>query len=91
MELLNPSYEETKINQIPADRLLELRGKTVGIISNGKENTAPFFEYLSQILKDKYGVQNVVQRIKGNYSAPAEDELMAEIVGWDAVLSGVGD
>ena len=91
MELLNPSYEETKINQRPADRLLELRGKTVGIISNGKENTAPFFEYLSQILEDKYGVQNVVQRIKGNYSAPAEDELMAEIVGWDAVLSGVGD
>ncbi|MFQ3316306.1 MAG: hypothetical protein ACI85J_000491 [Candidatus Poriferisodalaceae bacterium] len=91
MELLNPSYEETKINQRPADRLLELRGKTVGIISNGKENTAPFFEYLSQILEDKYGVQKVVQRIKSNYSAPAEDELMAEIVGWDAVLSGVGD
>ena len=43
MELLNPSYEEIKINQRPADRLLELRGKTVGIISNGKENTAPFF------------------------------------------------
>jgi|TARA_B100001142_G_scaffold307461_1_gene338110 hypothetical protein len=91
MEFLNPSYEETKINQRPADRLIELRGKTVGIISNGKENTAPFFEYLSRILENKYGVLKVVQRIKGNYSAPAEDDLMAEIVGWDAVLSGVGD
>lgn len=91
MEFLNPSYEETKINQKPADRLIELRGKTVGIISNGKENTAPFFEYLSRILENKYGVLKVVQRIKGNYSAPAEDDLMAEIVGWDAVLSGVGD
>ena len=68
-----------------------MRGKTVGIISNGKENTAPFFEYLSRILENKYGVLKVVQRIKGNYSAPAEDDLMAEIVGWDAVLSGVGD
>lgn len=91
MELLNPSYEEIKINQRPADRLLELRGKTVGIISNGKENTAPFFEYLSRILEKKYGVLRVVHTIKDNYSAPAEDELMAEIVGWDAVLSGVGD
>ena len=91
MEFLNPSYEETKINQKPADRLIELRGKTVGIISNGKENTAPFFEYLSRILENKYGVLKVVQRIKGNYRAPAEDDLMAEIVGWDAVLSGVGD
>jgi len=27
MELLNPSYEETKINQRPADRLLELRAE----------------------------------------------------------------
>ena len=50
-----------------------------------------FFEYLSRILEKKYGVLKVVHTIKDNYSAPAEDELMAEIVGWDAVLSGVGD
>jgi hypothetical protein len=74
-----------------APRLDTLQGKTVGFISNGKEGTKGFFRHLEQILKDDYGVANVVFRTKSNYSAPADPHIAAEIASWDAVVSGLGD
>ena len=91
MELLDPSHEDRAVGGDPAPRLASLEGTTIGVISNGKENTVPFFDHMERILIDRYGVAKVVRRVKSNYSAPAEDELMAEAMGWDAVLSGVGD
>ena len=91
MELLDPSHEQRAVGGDPAPRLSALEGTTIGVISNGKENTKPFFDLLADALVRDHGVAKVVRRIKSNYSAPAEDELMAEAMGWDAVLSGVGD
>ena len=75
----------------PAPRLDTLKGKTVGFISNGKEGTKGFFRHLEKILKDDYGVANVVLRTKSNYSAPADRHIADEIKTWDAVVSGLGD
>jgi hypothetical protein len=91
MELLDPSHEQRAVGGDPAPRLASLAGATVGIISNGKENTRPFFDLLADVLVRDHGVAEVVRRVKANYSAPAEADLMAEALGWDAVLSGVGD
>lgn len=74
-----------------APRLDTLEGKTVGFISNGKEGTKGFFRHLEQILKDDYGVAEVVFRTKSNYSAPADPHIADEIKRWDAVVSGLGD
>lgn len=74
-----------------APRLDTLQGKTVGFISNGKEGTKGFFKHLDQILRDEYGVANVVSRTKSNYSAPADPHIVAEIKSWDAAVSGLGD
>lgn len=72
-------------------RLASLSGATVGIISNGKENTQPFFDHLEDHLRRRFGVVDVIRRVKANYSAPADAELIAEAKRWDAVLAGVGD
>ena len=74
-----------------APRLDTLAGKKVGFISNGKEGTKGFFRHLERILKDDYGVANVVLRTKSNYSAPADKHIADEIKTWDAVVSGLGD
>lgn len=74
-----------------APRLDTLKGKTVGFISNGKEGTKGFFRHLEKMLKDEYGVAHVVMRTKTNYSAPADAPIAAEVKGWDAVISGLGD
>ena len=91
MELIDPSHEQQNGGSTPPSRLSTLEGAVIGVISNGKENTVPFFDRVESILRDSYGVSEVVRRTKRNYSAPAEADLMAEAIGWDAVLSGVGD
>ena len=91
MRVLDPTFEEIAVGFAPPPRLEELCGKTVGIISNGKDGTAHFFAYLESELRTRYGVANVVQRVKGSLSAPAERAIMNEAATWDAAIAGVGD
>ena len=74
-----------------APRLDSLAGKRVGFISNGKKGTKGFFAHLDRLLREEHGVAEVVMRTKSNYSAPADPHIVAEIKGWDAVVSGLGD
>lgn len=91
MQVLNPTHEDRAVAGERAPRLADLNGKVIGIISNGKERTVPFFDAMEAILRHDHGVAEVVRRVKPNYSAPAPDDLLAESRGWDAVLAGVGD
>ncbi len=89
--VLDPSFEEDAVSvELPA-RPTSLAGKTVGFISNGKMNTRPYFDHLERLLKEEWGVAEVVRRTKSNYSAPAQRELMDEAAGWAALFAGVGD
>lgn len=89
--ILDPTFEDDIASVSRADRATTLVGATVGIISNGKANTRPFFEYLARLLRDEWGVAEVVLRTKSNYSAPAEADLINEASTWAAMFSGVGD
>lgn len=89
--VLDPTSEAEPVATTLAPRLQDLAGKTVGIISNGKEGTRGFFRHLDEMLRSEFGVAEVVHRIKSNYSAPAEAAIMAEAAGWDAAVSGLGD
>ncbi|MCY4284441.1 MAG: hypothetical protein OXC65_03760 [Thiotrichales bacterium] len=91
MRVLDPTFEETAVGFVPPPRLESLQGTTIGIISNGKEGTAHLFAHLEQVLREGFGVAGVVQRLKGNLSAPAERAIMDEAAGWDAAITGVGD
>ena len=89
--VLDPTPEKAPPAGHLAPRLATLEGKTIGFISNGKEGTKGFFAHLERILKDDYGVAQVVMRTKSNYSAPADAPIAAEMRNWDAVISGLGD
>jgi hypothetical protein len=75
----------------PAQRLQSLKGKTVGLISNGKEGTAGFFAHVDRLLRERYQVAEVILRTKSNYSAPAEDEIIDDAKSWDLAITGLGD
>lgn len=90
-QVLDPTPEKAPPVGKLAPRLDTLKGKTIGFISNGKEGTKGFFGHLERMLKEDYGVANVVMRTKTNYSAPADAPIAAEIKNWDAVISGLGD
>ena len=91
IEVLNPTYEESAIGFGPATRPDALAGRTVGIISNGKHGTVPFFDALASELRDRYGVADVVLVVKPNYSAPAGAEILDRARRWHALVAGVGD
>ncbi len=90
-EVLDPTNEAKPALGQPAPRLTTLEGKTVAIISNGKEGSKAFFGHLDRMLRDEHGVRDVVLRVKSNYSAPADPYIVDEIRRWDAVVSGIGD
>ena len=91
LRVLDPTNEVIPPVGQPARRLTTMAGKTIGFISNGKEGSKGFFAHLDRMLRAEFNVADVVTRVKSNYSAPADPHIAAEISGWDAVVSGIGD
>jgi hypothetical protein len=89
IEVLDPTYGGGAAAFALAARLDTLRGRTVGIVSNGKRGTRPFFAALEQQLA--LAGASVVWHTKSNYSAPAEAAIMADAGRWDAAFAGIGD
>lgn len=91
IEILNPTHEDNAEMFTLAPRVSSLAGKTVGIVSNGKQGTHIFFDVLEEKLRDEYAVGDVVRVTKANYSAPAQAAIMQQAIEWDALISGIGD
>ena len=91
IRVLDPSSEMAPALRETAPRLESLTNTTVGLISNGKEGTIGFFSHLGQILEEDFGVSEIVLRVKSNYSAPADAQLVEEAQDWDALIAGIGD
>lgn len=90
-EVLDPTYGDGAADFERAPRSGDLRGATVGIISNGKHGTKPFFESLGRELRERHGVAEVEYLTKPNYSAPAGDEIFDQARHWQALVAGIGD
>jgi hypothetical protein len=91
IQILDPTNETSPPLSKPAARPASLAGKTVGFISNGKEGTKGFFAHLDRMLREEFGVADVVLRVKSNFSAPADRDIVDEIARWHAVVTGIGD
>ena len=91
IEVLDPTYEDDVSSFRYALGIENLNCATVGIISNGKKGTSHFFNAMENLLKKKYKVGKVIQVVKKNYSAPAEEKIMKEVKNWDVTIAGVGD
>ena len=91
IKVLDPTNERQAAGAAAAPRPASLAGKTVGFISNGKEGTKGYFAHLERMLREEFGVADVVWRTKSNFSAPADRHIVDEISRWHAVVTGVGD
>ena len=91
LQVLDPTNETVPPLGHRALRLTTLSGKVVGLISNGKEGTQGFFAHLDRMLREEFGVADVIRRVKSNYSAPADPDIVDEIKRWHAVVTGIGD
>ena len=79
-----------KIASVP--QFSGLRGKVIGFLDNSKPNADKLAERFAELLKEKYGVANMITRRKltAQQGAPKQylDELASQA---DFVISGLGD
>jgi hypothetical protein len=90
IDVLNPTHGEEPAPFTLASRLSDLSGAVIGIVSNGKQGTVPFFDALERELL-ALGAAEVERTVKANYSAPAEQAVMDRAARWNALVSGIGD
>jgi hypothetical protein len=96
--MVNPILDPTGgAAHVPGDVLLttpraSLRGATIGLLENTKQNAALFLDELGKLLIDRYGAAGVVARTKLAFALPMSDELLDEFASsCQAVVTGVGD
>ena len=82
-----PEGEATRL----APPLASLDGALVGLLDNAKVGTAGYFDHLEAILRERFGVREVIRRRKPDSSRPAPAELLGELSAADAIVSAVGD
>ena len=75
-----------------APRRRDLRGATVGLLVNTKQNAAPFLDEVGRLLVAEHGATATMARTKVNFAAPAPGELIKEMTtGCDVIITGIGD
>src|SRR5690349_3622708 len=75
-----------------APRRRDLRGATVGLLVNTKQNAAAFLDEVGRLLVDEHGATATMARTKVNFAAPAPEELIKEMTtGCDVIITGIGD
>ena len=82
----------TKPQAPRAPRRKDLHGATVGLLVNTKQNAAPFLDEVGRLLVQQHGARATMARTKGNFAAPAPEELIKEMTtGCDVIITGIGD
>jgi len=75
-----------------APRRRDLRGATVGLLVNTKQNAAPFLDEVGRLLIEEHGASGTMARTKVNFAAPAPDDLVKEMTtACDVIITGIGD
>ena len=91
--LVNPMDETPRATQEPARRLIELSGKTVGLLDISKPGGSIFLNHLERSLKQRYGVARIVRITKPTFTKRAPDQVIEELLRnkCDAVIEALAD
>jgi hypothetical protein len=74
-----------------APALPSLAGAVIGFIDNAKIGTERFYDFLEEILRRRYRVRECIRRRKPDATRPAPPDILAQVSGADAIISGIGD
>ena len=93
LRLVNPQGTDLasgafELNARPND----LAGKTLGLLENAKENSDKVLHELGAMLKEKYGLKDVVYLSKHHASLPTKPEVIQQALDQvDVLITGIGD
>jgi hypothetical protein len=74
-----------------APSLSSLDGAVIGLLDNAKIGTQRFYDYVEEILRSRFGVREFIRRRKPDATRPVPPAVLGELLGADAIISGIGD
>ena len=87
---LDPTGHVQVVERQNARRLSSVKGTTAALLDNGNDTSGFFFDALEGILKDEYGVAQVILKTKFTSSKPADEGMLAEMArDADFMVAGV--
>ena len=89
--LVNPLDERARAPQSPAPRLDSLEGKRLALLDINKPGGKAFLDRLEQILKERYGVAEVLRETKPTYTKPAPGALLERLAFVGGVIEALAD
>lgn len=79
-EVLNPIGYGGKAEKALAPRLSNLNGKTIALVDIGFPNSNIFLDRVETLLKDRFGVAEVVRHAKPSPTRMAKPEVRKDIL-----------
>ena len=90
--LLDPTDKVERTHKAFAPRLDSLTGKTIGLLDISKAKGAFFLDRVEEVLREQYGVKEVLRRMIPTVTRPAPEPLKAELrEKCDAVIEALSD
>ena len=91
MKVLDPRLDPEGEALQPARALASLDGTVIALLDNAKIGTERFYDFVAEILAKEHGVRELIRRRKPDTTRPVPPEMLAEMSGADALVSGIGD
>ena len=89
---LDPTDKVDRGEKAFAPRLDTLAGKTVGLLDISKAKGSFFLDRVEEVLREQYGVKDVLRRMKPTVTRPAPARLKAELTEkCDAIIEALSD
>jgi hypothetical protein len=90
--LLDPTDVVEREHKAFAPRLETLAGTTVGLLDISKSKGAFFLDRVEEVLREQYGVKEVLRRMKPTVTRSAPAPLKAELTEkCDAIIEALSD
>ena len=89
--LVDPTTQPLTTTFSGAPRLSDLRQKRVGLIDDSKDNAKELLEEIVEVLRQRFGVAQVVYHRKPSASKPAAPEVIQNLArDCDCVIVAIG-
>ena len=89
--LVNPFDEQSADLQTPAPRLDGLAGKTLALLDISKPGGSHLLDRLAELLKERYGMIQIIRESKPTYTKPAPGWLIQKLGFVDGVIEALAD
>ena len=77
--LVDPTTSPVVPSFVAAPRLSDLKNKRIGLIDDSKENAKELLEIITDVIKEKFGVESVCYHRKPSASKPADPEVISNM------------